>query len=92
MTEKTKTRSQRQLDGTFLQADLYARPRLRRRGEGEQEVDEAIGRLELRAVADALEQLVGRLRQRLGDVPRPAVGDHPVAVTPHRQQPDATLR
>src|SRR4051794_7380994 len=50
----------------------------RRCGEREQQLGEAVGLLELRAVAAALEELVRRARHGVDDVARAAVGDHPV--------------
>src|SRR5690349_2383838 len=41
--------------------------------------------LDLRAMSDAVQQLIARVRQRLQHLARSAVGHHAVAVAPHEQ-------
>src|SRR3954462_181420 len=50
-----------------------------------EQLGDAVGRLELRAVSHPVEQLIGRIRQRVEDLARPPVRHHPVAVAPHQQ-------
>ena len=55
------------------------------RRERQQQLEQALGRLELRAVADALEQLDVRVGERVEQDPRAGVRDHAVARAPHEQ-------